>query len=54
MVYNIIINTVAPVLFAWGLYHRDNHFKDKALQWPAGIPAEKNTITRGWQQLQVS
>lgn len=53
MVYNIIINTVAPVLFAWGLYHRDNHFKDKALQWLAGIPAEKNTITRSWQQLQV-
>lgn len=53
MVHNIIINTAAPVLFAWGQYHQDNLFKDKALQWLAGIPAEKNTITRSWQQLKV-
>lgn len=53
MVQNIVITTVAPVLFAWGLYHQDNLFKDKALQWLAGIPAEKHAITRGWQQLQV-
>jgi hypothetical protein len=53
MVHNLIINTVAPVLFAWGVNHHDNHFKDKALQWLAGVPAEKNAITRGWQQLKV-
>jgi len=53
MIHNIIINTAAVVLFAYGLYHRDEVFKDKALQWLAGIPAEKNAITRGWQQLQA-
>ncbi len=53
MVHNILINTIAPVLFAWGLYHSDQLYKDKALQWLAGIPAEANAITRGWRQLGV-
>ena len=54
MIHNIIINTAAVVLFAYGLYHKDEVFKDKALQWLAGIPAEKNAIIRGWQQLQAT
>jgi len=53
MAHNIIINTAAVVLFAYGLYHKDELFKNKALQWLASIPAEKNAITRGWQQQQV-
>ena len=53
MVQNILINTVAVLLFAYGMHHGDNRFKDKALQWLAGVPAEENAITRGWQQQQV-
>ncbi|HEY4147424.1 MAG TPA: DUF2851 family protein [Chitinophagaceae bacterium] len=53
MVHNILINTIAPVLFAYGLYHDEQLYKDKALQWLAGIRPEKNAITRGWEQLHI-
>ncbi len=33
MIDNIIINTVAPVLFAYGNYHDENNYKEKALKW---------------------
>jgi len=29
MVNNIIINTVVPVLFAYGNYHNENKYKEK-------------------------
>lgn len=47
---NIIINTIAPVLFAWGDFHDDNLYKEKALQWLEETTAESNHITRGFQQ----
>jgi Protein of unknown function (DUF2851) len=54
MVNNIIINTVAPILFAYGLYHKDQPVKDRALKWLGDASAEKNSITRGWQQLGIA
>jgi hypothetical protein len=54
MVNNIIINTVTPLLFAYGLYHQEQPLKDKALQWLEQTAAEKNNITRDWQQLGVA
>jgi Protein of unknown function (DUF2851) len=53
MTDNILINTVVPVLFAYGHYHGENSFKDKALQWLEEIKAEKNSITNGFTSLQV-
>jgi hypothetical protein len=53
MIDNILINTVVPILFAYGHYHNENIFKDKALQWLEQIKAEKNTITKGFTSLQV-
>ena len=54
MVNSIIINTIAPVLFAYGHYHKDQSIKDKALKWLEETTAEKNNITRGWQQLGIA
>ncbi|MGB5005398.1 MAG: DUF2851 family protein [Ferruginibacter sp.] len=54
MIDNILINTVVPVLFAYGHYHNENVYKDKALQWMEQIKAEKNAITRGFAALQVN
>ncbi len=54
MIDNIIINTVAPLLFACGLYHKEQALKDKALQWLTETAAEKNNITKEWQQLQIA
>jgi hypothetical protein len=50
---NIIINTVAPVLFAYGNYHGETRYKDKALQCLEEIAAEKNLITKGFKQLNI-
>ncbi|MBK8494883.1 MAG: DUF2851 family protein [Chitinophagaceae bacterium] len=54
MIDNILINTVVPVLFAYGHYHNENVYKDKALQWMEQIKAEKNAITTGFAALQVN
>jgi len=53
MVDNIIINTVCPVLFAWGNYHKDQQYKNKALLWLEEIFPENNSITKGFQQLGI-
>lgn len=53
MVNNIIINTVTPLLFAYGQYHKEQVLKDKAIQWLTEAAPEKNTVTDGWQQLGV-
>ena len=54
MTENIIINTVIPVLFAYGLFHSDAAVKDKAIEWLAQLSPEKNTITQKWTAYQVS
>jgi Protein of unknown function (DUF2851) len=54
MIENILINTVAVILFAYGQYHNENSYKDKALQWLEEIAAEKNSITKGFMQIGLS
>jgi hypothetical protein len=54
MAENIIINTIVPVLFAYGSYHSDEQIKDKCLQWLAELLPEKNTITNKWTSFKVS
>lgn len=53
MADNIIINTVIPVLFAYGSYHSEQKYKDKALRWLEGIAAENNSITKGFQKIGI-
>jgi len=53
MVDNILINTIIPVLFAYGLHHKEQLYKDKAMRWLTEIKAEENTITRSWKSLQI-
>lgn len=54
MTENIIINTVIPVLFAYGLFNAVEGIKEKALNWLSELLAEKNTITNKWKSLQVT
>jgi hypothetical protein len=49
MIDNIIINTVCPVLFAYGNYHKEEKYKLKALQWLEETAAESNSITKGFK-----
>lgn len=52
-VNGIIINTVAPVLFAHGLYHRSDGQKEKALRWLEETPPEANSITKEFLRLGI-
>ena len=54
MTENIIINTVIPVLFAYGLYNNEETIKDKALEWLTQLLPEKNAITKNWTSHHVS
>lgn len=53
MTDSIIINTVVPVLFAYGEYHKEEKSKDKALKWLEETAAESNSITQGFEQLGI-
>lgn len=50
---NIFINTVVPLLFAYGLYSKEEPYKERAIQWMYHITAEQNQITRQWQRLGI-
>jgi hypothetical protein len=50
---NIVINTVAPVLFAYGNYHKEDGYKDKAIQCLEEITGERNQLTNGFKQLGI-
>lgn len=51
MIGNIIINTVVPVLFSYGLHHDDESIKEKSITWLENLNAEKNVITLGFENL---
>jgi hypothetical protein len=50
-VQNIIINTVAPLLVAYGKYKDEQMFIDRAVEFLQQLPAEENKITRIWSAL---
>lgn len=54
MIDSILINTVIPILFTYGLHHQIESFKEKAIQWLEKISAEKNAITNGFLNLGFS
>jgi hypothetical protein len=54
MVENIIINTIVPILFAYGIFYKEEAYKQKALKWLMQIGAEKNSITNGFVALGIS
>lgn len=54
MIENIIINTVVPVLFAYGLHKDENSYKEKAISWLEDLSPEKNSITNGFTNLKFT
>ena len=46
---NILINTVAPLLFAYGIHRDDNDMKEKALELLGSLKAENNSIINKWK-----
>jgi Protein of unknown function (DUF2851) len=51
MIQNIIVNTVLPVLYAYGWYNNNDDYKNKALKWAEQLLPEKNNITAGFEKL---
>ncbi len=51
--YLIMINTVLPMLFAYGKYHKDEQMKEKAIDFFYKIPYEKNHIINHWKKLKL-
>ncbi|MBI2282147.1 MAG: DUF2851 family protein [Bacteroidetes bacterium] len=54
MAENIFINTVLPLLFAYGLYSQEEPYKERAIRWMYEMTAEQNQITRQWQRLGIA
>jgi hypothetical protein len=50
-IYSILINTVVPLLFCYANSKGNQELKDKAMRLLDEIPAEQNTILRGWKNL---
>ena len=53
MIDNIIINTCIPIVYAYGYYHNNENHKAKAIGWMRELPAEKNLITKGFENLKM-
>lgn len=54
MIENIIINTFAPMMFAYGLFQKEETYKEKAIQWLEEITPEKNSITQGFERIGIA
>lgn len=51
---HVVINTVCPLLYAYGHYHTIDLFKEKAITWLLAAAAENNHITRQFAAAGVS
>ncbi|MFT3911872.1 MAG: DUF2851 family protein [Ferruginibacter sp.] len=53
MIHNLFINTVIPMLYAYGYFNSKETFKHKAMRWMEQIAAENNRITKGYELLGI-
>lgn len=51
MAVSILVNTVIPILFAYGLYTGEETYKERAIQWLYQLPPEQNKLTRQWESV---
>lgn len=54
MIDSVMINTVCPILFAYGSYHDDAALKEKAVNWLLQTRAEHNTVVHYFKQQGVA
>ena len=48
-VSNILINTIAPILFVYGVYNKNETYQEKAIRWLMEAKPEENSLVKGWQ-----
>lgn len=51
---HIVINTISPMLYLYGRERSIVQFRERALQFLARMPAEKNHITQKWKEAGVA
>lgn len=50
----LIINTVVPVFYAYGIEHNDERYQDRAIALLEQLKAENNYILRQWEECGIS
>lgn len=50
----ILINTIIPLTFAYGVFYKKQDYKDKAVDWLESLPSENNKIIRKWKSIGLS
>ncbi len=53
MIQNIMINTIIPVIYAYGYFNNKEKYKTKAMQWMEQLPAESNNITKSFELIGI-
>jgi hypothetical protein len=53
MIENLVINTVCPVLFAYGHCNGDEKLKARSLEWLSATAAERNHIIKGLDRVGI-
>jgi hypothetical protein len=53
MINSIIMNTVVPIIFAYGKYHHESCFQHKAVEWIEKLPAESNATVSKFRGIGV-
>jgi len=51
--YNIVINTISPMLFYYGQQKKQSEYIEKALQYLCEIPNEQNSIINKWADIGI-
>ena len=53
MIQNILVNTIIPILYAYGYENNNVDFKARAVSWMEQVTAERNSITKGFGLLGI-
>ena len=53
MINTILINTIIPIIFAYGVHNKTQDYVEKALLWLDQLSAEKNNITNAFAALGI-
>jgi hypothetical protein len=53
MIDNLLINTIVPIIYCYGWFHKNNLLQERALNWLESIPAETNSILDQWRGIGI-
>ena len=51
---NILINTVVPLLFAYGRFNNEEKYKNRAVRFLEEIPPEENVVISQWKAMGIT